>query len=146
MRIADSSKQVIVTYTNTSTVPVAKPAVDTLFSTKQVAERLQMSEKAVREAADSGSLPGRKFPPGSRKGKWRFRWDGVETAMKASKQRREQFDTIDTSPIQIKKMTRTRYGDGLSQRRRDIRYISGRCSMIDVIIIGAGGSGLGIHG
>jgi len=60
-----------------------EPVVESLLTTAQVAKRLQLSEKAVREAAAEGSLPGYKWPPGSKRGQWRFKWDEVDATMKS---------------------------------------------------------------
>jgi len=70
-----------------SAEPESVPVVEGWLTTAQVAKRLQLTEKTVREAADAGSLPGYKCPPDSKRGQWRFKWDEVEAAMKSNKPR-----------------------------------------------------------
>ncbi len=51
------------------------------MDTDDVADYLQVSPKAVRQAANRGDLPGHKFPPNRKQGRWRFRKEEVDKAM-----------------------------------------------------------------
>ena len=46
---------------------------ETYLTTKEAAKYLRMEPKAVREGAARGEVPGHKYPPGSRRGQWRFK-------------------------------------------------------------------------
>jgi excisionase family DNA binding protein len=48
------------------------PKGDRYMSTREVADYLGLSEKAVQVRTNRGDLPGHKFPPNSRRGCWRF--------------------------------------------------------------------------
>lgn len=66
-----------------SAMPIELAAFGTAewMDTEGVANYLQVSVKAVRQAANRGDLPGHKFPPNRRQGRWRFRKDDIDKAM-----------------------------------------------------------------
>ena len=50
---------------------------------RQAAEYLGMSEKAVRNGARCGDLPGKKYPAGSNRGHWRFRKGDLDKRLRS---------------------------------------------------------------
>ncbi|MGK0256956.1 MAG: excisionase family DNA binding protein [Candidatus Azotimanducaceae bacterium] len=48
-------------------------APDAWMETEEVAKYLGLQPKTVREGAARGTLPGHKYPPGSKRGRWLFK-------------------------------------------------------------------------
>jgi hypothetical protein len=46
---------------------------NTWLNTEQAARHVGLSERAVRVGAQRGSIPGHKYPRGSKRGRWMFR-------------------------------------------------------------------------
>lgn len=61
------------------------PAVGDWMNTDEVAAHLGVAVKTVRKSAERGELRGVKFPPGSRKGRWRFKREDIEQALRQKK-------------------------------------------------------------
>ena len=71
-------------------VAVDLPVVaDGWWEVEQAAAYLNLTPKTVREGAAKGTLPGHKYPAGSRRGRWRFRKSELDKVLtKPSRQRR----------------------------------------------------------
>lgn len=49
------------------------------WTCEQAAEHLGLSPKTIREGAAKGTLPGHKYPLNSKRGRWRFRRDELDS-------------------------------------------------------------------
>ncbi len=56
-----------------------RPMADDWLETEQAAVYLNLTPKTVREGAVKGTLPGHKYPLNSRRGRWRFKRDELDS-------------------------------------------------------------------
>jgi excisionase family DNA binding protein len=59
-------------------VAVEQPSNDDWMTTEQVADYLHLTPKTIREGAVKKTLPGHKYPPRCRRGRWRFKKDDID--------------------------------------------------------------------
>ncbi|MBN1669493.1 MAG: helix-turn-helix domain-containing protein [Kiritimatiellae bacterium] len=59
-----------------------QPEDDGWMSTEEAALYLALSPKAVRRGAAAGHLPGHKYPPNSKRGRWRFKRQELDERMR----------------------------------------------------------------
>lgn len=62
-------------------LPKQDPCTDEWWGVERAAEYLGLKPKTVRENAASGVLSGRKFPPNSSRGKWRFKKEALDRCL-----------------------------------------------------------------
>jgi excisionase family DNA binding protein len=65
-------------FLNCGAPPQPAASVDEWWGVEKAAQYLGLKPKTVRENAADGILPGRKFPPNSTRGKWRFKKEALD--------------------------------------------------------------------